>query len=98
MGWKVKRLPAEQETRVRSVAQQDSPGEGNGNPLQYSCLGNPLYPGAWQATVHGSHSQTRLTDFYFHFHFAMEGTRVPSPVRELRSHMPQGTKPVLRNY
>ena len=30
-----------------------SPGEGNGNPLQYSCLENPMDKGAWQATVHG---------------------------------------------
>ena len=29
-----------------------SPGEGNGNPLQYSCLENPMDKGAWQATVH----------------------------------------------
>ena len=28
-------------------------GEGNGNPLQYSCLENPMHRGAWQATVHG---------------------------------------------
>ena len=30
-----------------------SPGEGNGNPLQYSCLGNPMDRGVWQATAHG---------------------------------------------
>ena len=30
-----------------------SPGEGNGNPFQYSCLGNPIDRGAWQATLHG---------------------------------------------
>jgi len=30
-----------------------SPGEGNGNPLQYSCLENPMDRGAWQTTVHG---------------------------------------------
>ena len=30
-----------------------SPGEGNGNPLQYSCLGNPVDRGAWWAAVHG---------------------------------------------
>ena len=30
-----------------------SPGEGNGNPLQYSCLENLMYRGAWRATVHG---------------------------------------------
>ena len=32
---------------------EKSPGEGNGNQLQYSCLGNPMDRGAWQATVHG---------------------------------------------
>ena len=41
-----------------------SPGEGNGNPLQYSCLENPMDGGAWWATVHGvAKSQTRLSDF-----------------------------------
>ena len=39
-------------------------GEGNGNPLQYSCLENPMDKGAWLATVHGvTKSQTRLSDF-----------------------------------
>ena len=43
-----------------------SPGEGNGNPLQYSCLENPMDGGAWWATVHGvAKSQTRLSDFTF---------------------------------
>ena len=41
-----------------------SPGEGNGNPLQYSFLGNPMDRGAWQAIVHRvAKSQTRLSDF-----------------------------------
>ena len=41
-----------------------SPAEGNGNPLQYSCLENPMDRGAWQATVHGvAKSQTQLNDF-----------------------------------
>ena len=35
------------ETRVQSLGWEDSPGEGNGNPLQYSCLGNPMDRGAW---------------------------------------------------
>ena len=40
------------------------PGEGNGNPLQYSCLENPMDGGAWQATVHGvTKGQTQLSDF-----------------------------------
>ena len=39
------------------------PREGNGNPLQYSCLENPTDGGAWQATVHGvARSQTQLSD------------------------------------
>ena len=41
-----------------------SPGEGNGSPLQYSCLKNPMDGGAWWATVHGvAKSRTRLDDF-----------------------------------
>ena len=47
-----------------------SPGEGNGNPLQYSCLENPVDGRAWWATVHGvAKSQTRLSDFTFTLHF-----------------------------
>ena len=45
-------------------------GEGNGNPLQYSCLENPMDREAWWAAVHGvSKSRTRLSDFTFTFHF-----------------------------
>ena len=41
-------------------------GEGNGNALQYSCLENPMDPGAWWAAVHGvAKSRTRLSDFTF---------------------------------
>ena len=47
-----------------------SPGEGNGNPLQYSCLVNPMGGGAWWATVHRvAKSRTRLSDFTS-LHFA----------------------------
>ena len=47
-----------------------SPGEGNGNPLQYSCLENSMDGGAWWATVHGvAKSRTRLIDFTFTFHY-----------------------------
>ena len=43
-----------------------SPGEGNGNPLQYSWLGNPMDTGAWQAMVHGfTKSQTLTTTCVF---------------------------------
>ena len=44
--------------------------EGDGTPLQYSCLENPMDGGAWWAAVHGvAKSQTRLSDFTFTFHF-----------------------------
>ena len=45
-------------------------GEGNGNPLQYSCLENPVDGEAWWAAVHGvAKSRTWLSDFTFTFHF-----------------------------
>ena len=53
-----------------AVLQSSSLGEGNGTPLQYSCLENPMDRGAWWAAVHGvAKSQTRLSDFTFTFHF-----------------------------
>ena len=57
-------------------------GEGNGNPLQYSCLANPMDGGGWQAAVHGvARSRTRLSDFTFTFHFhALEKEWQPTPV------------------
>ena len=46
-----------------------TPGDGNGNPLQYSCLENPMDGEAWQATVHGvAKSQIRLRDSHTHTH------------------------------
>ena len=49
-------------------------GEGNGNPLQYSCLENPMDGGAWWAAVHGvARSLTRLSDFTFFFLIELKG-------------------------
>ena len=52
-------------------------GEGNGTPLQYSCLENPMDGGAWKAAVHGvAEGWTRLSDLTFTFHFhALEKER-----------------------
>ena len=56
----LKHLPGMREARVQS------PGEGNGNPLQYSCLENPMEGGAWYATVHWvAKSWIWLSDFTF---------------------------------
>ena len=53
-----------------------SPGEGNGNPFQYSCLENPMDGGAWWAAVHGvAESRTRLSDFTFTFTFTFMSER-----------------------
>ena len=47
-----------------------APGEGNGTPLQYSCLENPMDGGAWKAAVHGvAEGRRQLSDFTFTFHF-----------------------------
>ena len=55
-------------------------GEGNGTPLQYSCLENPMDGGAWWAAVHGVvKSRTWLSDFTFTFHF-------PALEKEMATH------------
>ena len=57
-----------------------SKGEGNGTPLQYSCLQNPMDGGAWKAAVHGvAEGGTRLSDFTFIFHF-------PALQKEMATH------------
>ena len=55
----VRNLPANAGDMGLSPVLGRSPGEGNGSPLQYSCLGNPMDRGAWQASDHGvAKSQT----------------------------------------
>ena len=55
-------LPKVRETQVQSLDQEDSPGEGNGNPPQYSCLGNPMDRGAWRAVVCGVAQESDTTE------------------------------------
>ena len=54
----VKSLPATQETWVQSLGQEESTGEGNGNPIQYSWLENPMDRGAWWASLGVAESDT----------------------------------------
>ena len=49
------------ETWARSLGQEGPLGEENGNPLQYSCLGNPMDRGAWWAIVHGITKEADMT-------------------------------------
>ena len=63
----VKNLPAMQETQVRSLGQEDPPGRGNGNPLQYSCLEDSMDRGIWWAALHGvAQSRTQLKRLSLH--------------------------------
>ena len=63
MAQMLENLPTMQETQVPSLGWEDSPGVGNGNPLQYSSLENPMDRGAGWATVHRvTKSQTQLSD------------------------------------
>ena len=57
-------------------------GEGNGTPLQYSCLENPMNGGAWQAAVHGvAKSQTGLKRLHFHFSLSCIGEGNGNPLQ-----------------
>ena len=68
-----------------------SPRGGNGNPLHYSCLENPMNRGAWRATIHGvAKSQTRLNDFIFRF-----PPRTAESVRIFQSEVSSGSHSAL---
>ena len=57
----VKNLPVNAVDVASVFGSGRSPGGGNGNPLQYSCLGNPMYRGTWWATVHGAAKKADMT-------------------------------------
>ena len=64
-------------------------GEGNGTPLQYSCLENPMDRGAWKAAVHGvTKGQTQLSDFTFTFHFPALEKEMATPSNVLAWRIP----------
>ena len=69
-------------------------GEGNGTPLQYSCLENPMDGGAWKAAVHGvTEGPTRLSDFIFTFHFHALEKEMATHSRVLAWRMPGTAEP-----
>ena len=61
-GLMVKNLPAYAGDAGSSLGSGRSPGEGNCNPLEYSCLGNPMDRGTWWATVHGVTKESDTTE------------------------------------
>ena len=61
-----KNHPAMQETRVRSLSWEDTPGEGNGYPTPVSCLENPMNRVAWWATVHIRVTESDMTERLTH--------------------------------
>jgi len=85
-------MPAMEGMWVQSLGREDAPGEGNGNPLQYPCLGNPVDRGAWWATVRGfTKSQPRLSN-------STTTKSVPSPLSTsspMYSSITQNKKPAL---
>ena len=69
-------------------------GEGNGNPLQCSCLENPSDGGAWWAAVYGvTQSRTRLSDFIFTFHFHALKKEMATPSSVLAWRIPATGEP-----
>ena len=84
---RVKHLPTMRESQVGK-----SPGEGNGNPLQYSGLGNPMDRGAWRDTVHGiANNQTHLSDLLLLFsHSVVSDSLQSQGMQPARLLCPQG--------
>ena len=69
-------------------------GEGNGTPLQYSCLANPMGGGAWWAAVHGvAKSRTQLSGFTFTFHFHALEKEMATHSSTLAWRIPKTEKP-----
>ena len=62
MAQQIKNPPAMQERFRFNSWVRRSPGRGNGNPLQYSCLGNPIDRGAWWTTIQKGHKESITTD------------------------------------
>ena len=62
MAQTVKSLPTVRETWARSLGEEDSPGEGNGKPLQGSCRENLMDGGALPVTVHGTATEFAMTE------------------------------------
>ena len=94
----IKNLPAMQETgSIPGLGR--SPGEGNGKPLKYSGLENPMDRGAWWATVHVvTKSRTRLSKEHFHFHFMIELKLCCLPSCHEKNKLMSGNTWVSRNY
>ena len=68
-----------------------SPGAGDGNPLQYSCLENPKDKGAWRATVHGSHKESDTTHSFPCFPREVSGhERASSPLKSYNKYTSAG--------
>ena len=69
------------------------PGEGNSNPLQYSCLENSMDRGLWHSTVHGvAKSQTRLSNFHFTFTEVMGKPEDPAEAQDPDPHCQAGSR------
>ena len=88
------RWPSEKSIAKVSViyrSLQHKIGEGNGTPLQYSCLENPMDGGAWWAAVHGvAKSRTRLSDFTFTFSLSCIGEGNGNPLQYSCLENPRG--------
>ena len=90
----VKNLPAGNPGSIPGSG--SSPGEGNGNPLQYSCLENPTDRGSWKAGVHGvaeldtteriTHTQKYADKVFFSLEGYPETVHYPETVRFLHTH------------
>ena len=90
LGGGISEQKGEEEEQPRSGLR----GVGNGTPLQYPCLENPMAGGAWWAAVHGvAKGRTRLSDFTFTFHFHASEKEMATHSRVLAWRIPGMVEP-----
>ena len=88
----VKNMPANTEDMGSIPGSRQSPGEGNGKPIQYSCLGNPVDRGVWQVTVHGvTKNWTWLSNWTATAAKSISATSAPEPQPYRPPQFPQTT-------
>ena len=88
------------ETWVQSLGQEDSPGGGQGNPLLYPCLENPMDWGAWWATVHGvKKSWTQLSALVCTHTYTQPHTHIHTHTHtQMRKLKPRGNLPKVTGW